>query len=132
MHTIKLRGPWQIEAMESLRGELPPPTETSVPGDWGAVLGAEYRGRVRYTRRFGLPTNLAAEERVSLAVGPVDYSATIQLNGELIGKQTWDDGDQRYHITPLLKPRNELQIVVELPADAPRSGRESQPGGLIG
>lgn len=132
MHTIKLRGPWQIEALESLRGELPPPTETTVPGDWGAGLGADFRGRARYSRRFGLPTNLAPEERVSLGVGPVDFLATIHLNGELIGRQSWDDGDHRYDITSMLKPRNELQIVVELPDDAPRPGRENQPGGLIG
>jgi hypothetical protein len=132
MHTIKLRGPWQVEALESTTGELPPPTETTVPGDWGSALGNDFRGRARYTRGFGLPTNLDPSEWVSLMVGLVDYSASIQLNGELLGEQTWGDGERRYDITSLLKPRNELQIVVTLLEDLPRPGREDQPGGLLG
>lgn len=132
MHTIKLRGPWQIEALESTTGPLPPPTETTVPGDWGDALGNDFSGRARYTRRFGLPTNLEPNERVSLVIGRVDHSATIQLNGEALGEQTWDDGEIKYEITALLKPRNELQVVVTLSADAVRPGREQQPGGLPG
>jgi hypothetical protein len=132
MHTIKLRGPWQIEALESQSGSLPPPTETTIPGDWGNTRGQEGRGRVRYTRRFGLPTNLEPNERVSLVIGRVDFSAAILLNGQSLGKQTRDDGEQRYDVTSRLKPRNELQIEMEMPADAHRTGRESQLGGLLG
>jgi hypothetical protein len=120
MHTIKLRGPWQIEALESASGELPPPAETTVPGDWTNALGSGFRGRARYTRRFGLPTNLAPEERVFLVVGVVDREAEIVLNGQPLGQQIWDEGQRRYVITQLLKPRNELQINVGLP------------GGLLG
>lgn len=149
MHTIRLRGPWQIAALARTvfiaadtttaePGELPAATETAVPGDWGAALGNDFRGKVRYSRRFGMPTNLSPEERVSIVIALVDWRATIELNGEMLGSQTLGDGERKYEITRLLKPRNELQIIVELPrlADSGvslvRPGREHLPGGLIG
>jgi hypothetical protein len=111
MHTIRLRGPWQISAF--------PPTgdlvilETNVPGDWASALGSEYRGQARYVRRFGLPTNLDPEERVIVVVGDVIERATIELNGAMLGRLVQSDGEQRYEVTSLLQPRNELVIVVE-------------------
>lgn len=95
-------------------------------------MGSGFRGRARYTRRFGLPTNLGPEERVALVIGTVEYSATIHLNGQPLGQQIWDDGDQRYDVTEFLQPRNVLQIVVELRPETARPGREDQPGGLLG
>lgn len=149
MHTIRLRGPWQIAALSRSEliggnntatepGELPAATETAVPNDWGEALGSDFRGRARYTRRFGLPTNLSPEERVSIVIALVDWRATVVLNGEMLGRQTLSDGERKYEITRLLKTRNELQIVVELPRVADsgnslvRPGREHLPGGLIG
>lgn len=116
MHAIRLRGPWQIEP---LAGPVPVTTtlETTVPGDWTATLGENFRGSARYTRRFGLPTNLSPEERVSLVVEHVHWHATIELNGQLLGTQTAADRARKFEITPLLQLRNSLQIVVELPAD---------------
>ena len=131
-HKIKLRGPWQIEALESSTGPLPPPTETAVPGDWGSALGLHFRGSARYTRRFGLPTNLEPGERVSLVVGRVDYAAAVKLNGELLGWQSFIDEEWQYDVTAKLKPRNDLALVVTQHGDETRPGRENLPGGLIG
>ncbi len=149
MHTIRLRGPWQIAALARTvliaadltaaePGELPAATETAVPSNWGDVLGSDFRGTARYTRWFGRPTNLSPEERVSIVIALVDWRATVVLNGEMLGSQTLSDGERKYDITRLLKPRNELQIAVELPRVADsgvslvRPGREHLPGGLIG
>lgn len=121
MHTIRLRGPWQIEPLTgsepSVPLEITTPLEATVPGDWYATLGENFRGSARYSRRFGLPTNLAPEERVSLIVEQVHWQATITLNGQLLGTQTAADGVRKYDVTQLLQLRNGLQIVVELPAE---------------
>jgi hypothetical protein len=124
MHTIRLRGPWQIEPVsefvraskgELLEGpsDLPPAGETNVPGDWGAALGNTFRGRARFIRRFGLPTNLEPQERVFLVMGPLLEQGSVELNGVALGRQSLIDGQQRYDVTSLLKPRNELVICVE-------------------
>ncbi|QDU29942.1 hypothetical protein ETAA8_50600 [Anatilimnocola aggregata] len=155
MHAVRLRGPWQIEPLARFRlssdgniaeetTNLPAATTTDVPADWGHVLGNDFVcGRVRYTRRFGLPTNLSPEERVSLVIERLDWQGTIELNGQVLGDQLYADGLRTYEITALLKFRNLLQIVVELPAvgnaggsytdrHIERAGREHLPGGLIG
>jgi hypothetical protein len=124
MHTIRLRGPWKIEALARLSrdehgnvvedtSDLPAATETNVPSDWCTALGPDFRGRVRYVRRFGLPTNLDPDERVLLVVGEIVENALIELNGASLGRQAQSAGEQSYEVTPLLRPRNELMIVIE-------------------
>lgn len=124
MHTIRLRGPWQIEpvAVFARDGQgllveesahLSQAGESNVPGNWGPVLGNAFRGKARFVRRFGLPTNLERRERVYLVVGQLVEHGFIELNGTALGRQIHQDGPQRYEVTPLLKPRNELVITVE-------------------
>ena len=88
-----------------------------LPAAWDAVLPG-VRGTVRYTRRFGRPTNLEAHERVWLVVEDVAGSATIELNGEKVP-------DTFYDVTDRLRERNLLQIDVTQPDPA-------QPAGLVG
>jgi hypothetical protein len=158
MHAIRLRSPWLLIPRE--RWTLSPemanepssapaydiqtladqePREVSTPGDWGPTLGDDFRGRVEYVRRFGLPTNLSPDERVFLVVERVDGQAEISLNGQPLGQLTYADGAGRYEITPLLKPRNELSLQIGLaptppwgPEPATRDDRHGQPGGLLG
>lgn len=148
MHAIRLRGPWQLTPLArwsvadgrlvAQTQNLPAATETDVPADWSRALGSEFFGQVEYLRRFGLPTNLTADEQVLLVVDRVDWQATITLNGELLGRQTHADGSRRYDITRRLKPRNELRLVVELSPpvsnSAVREAFECQgpAGGLVG
>jgi hypothetical protein len=149
-HTIRLRGPWEYEPLA--RGsrddrELPPGGTMAMPGDWGAVLGAAFRGQVRFTRRFAQPTGLDASSRIWLVIEEVDWQAVVALNGQSLGEVRFSGAPAeadvvpcpaRFDITTLLLPRNELTIDVLLPevaAGAPplaRPGREGQPGGLIG
>lgn len=146
-HTIRLRGPWQcrpfartvrLASGESAAevGELPTGGRAEMPADWGALLGAGFRGRVRYTRGFGLPTGIEPEQRLDLVVDAVDAFGQVSLNGQLLGSVGSEIA--RFEVTALLKPRNELVIEVELPrltpesAPLPRPGREGFPGGLIG
>lgn len=120
MHIIRLRGPWQIVALEAESDETTTAAVTAVvPGDWAAALGADYHGRARLTRRFGSPTNLAPEEKVFLVVGAADCQAKVVLNGELLGEQDSSTGECRYDITRLLRPRNELRITLASRPDQP-------------
>ena len=148
-HVIRLRGPWDYrpiarvwigrdgERMESTL-QLPPPGRVQLPADWGLTLGADFRGRVRYTRNFGLPTNLEPHEEVWLVVDGADYFGTISLNGMPLGEVIGFTRAVEFAVSPLLKPRNRLEFEVELPhyelgADkTERPGRKNMPGGQIG
>ncbi len=150
MHVIRLRGPWEYEPLARVwidaRGErsesresLPAAGRQHLPADWGLTLGADFRGRVRYTRRFGLPTNLEPREHVWLVVEGVDYSGRLELNDSQLGEVTGCIGPPaEFNVTALLGERNVLILEVELAnyepsATAPhRPGREYLPGGPIG
>ena len=131
-----------IDASERRREShesLPPPGRVQLPADWGLTLGPDFRGRVRYTRRFGLPTNLEPDEKVWLVVEGVDYFGAVALNDTPLGDVTGYAGPPaEFQVTPLLGERNILTLEIELPAYEPgaappvRSGREHLSGGPIG
>lgn len=159
VHIIRLRGPWEYLPLartwtdaDAVRREstadLPPPGRVHLPADWEATLGADFRGRVRYTRRFGLPTNLEPHERVWLVIEGVDYFGSLALNGTSLGEIVGYQSLCEFDVTRLLAERNSLSLDVELPQvdEAPdsagqalaehqpihRPGRERLPGGPIG
>ena len=149
MHVIRLHGPWELEPLAHTRflpdgsttvepGELPPARRTQVPADWAESLGRDFRGRVRYTRRFGRPSSLETVDRVELVVTRVDAFGAVELNGELLVQIPWGKLDARVDITSQLQLRNVLCVEVELPhadPDCPpllRPGRVDSAGGLIG
>ncbi len=126
IHTIRLRGPWELTPLRSaaatskmlpggepLGFELQTITQ-QLPAAWDDVLPG-FRGTVRYSRRFGRPTNLEAHERVWLVVADVAGSPTIRLNGENVSDLSVD-------VTDRLLERNLLQI--EVTQTDPRSQRD--------
>ena len=150
IHKIRLRGPWSCEplawtqlladgSLQVVTRPLPPPGTLTLPADWSAIAGADFRGRVKFTRRFGRPTGLDAHTCVMLVVDAGDQRVTIELNGESLGEMDADHSPWRQDVTARLQSANELVIVVELPEttqDSPplaRPGRSpADPGGLIG
>lgn len=150
IHKIRLRGPWTCEPlawtqllpngeMLDVARPLPAAGTLVLPADWSSIVGVDFRGRVKFTRRFGRPTGLDAHTSVFLVVDAVDQRATIELNGERLGEKSADQPPWRREISERLLPGNKLVIVVELPATTesspplPRPGRSSSdPGGLIG
>ena len=110
-HIIRLRGPWELQALARfvpLGGgkhreethDLPAAGKVTVPGDWGELLGADFVGRARYTRRFNCPTNLGPDERVWLA-SPCSghgfkHSAAL---GEAIARNILDEVDAKSALT---------------------------------
>lgn len=129
IHTIRLRGPWELTPLST---KFPPSERLpggehlgfdartmtqQLPAAWDAVLPG-VRGTVRYTRRFGQPTNLEPHERVWLMIEGAAGSVLIKLNGETVS-------DNFSEVTDLLRERNLLQIDVT-------QSDPAQPAGLIG
>jgi hypothetical protein len=110
----------------------------NVPADWAADLGLNFFGQVLYTRHFGRPTGLEAEDRVILVFERVDAFGTVALNGLPLGIVPVGGAAADFDVTADLKPRNQLAILVELPlrrrdsAPLNRAGREGLAGGLVG
>jgi hypothetical protein len=92
-HRIRLRGPWQWRSATATGTLLLPGRLTE-------------SGVVTFVRRFGLPSNLDAHERVWL-VRPEASLAVATLNGQPLPM------GPACEITSLLQPRNELQVEIE-------------------
>lgn len=148
MHTIRLRGPWDVKAhrrfvpqadgtyMPSPEG-LPSETRVQMPADWSDLLGADFLGRVRYRRVFQKPTGLDSGERVFLVVEPPRSEACILLHGKLVGFVNAGESAGRFDITERLSSHNPLEIYVDHPGlDEMRSTvgdpAALPPGGLVG
>jgi hypothetical protein len=147
LHTIRLRGPWQIEPLaryvaradgsyDRTTADLPAACQATMPADWSATLGHDFVGVVRYGRNFQRPTGLGPGERVWLVVEPPRSTATVRLAGRDLGTVSHGDPPARFNITPLLADHNALEIVVrhsKFDEDHP-TGRKAldAPGGLVG
>jgi hypothetical protein len=127
--------------------DLPPSGVIELPGDWAGVLGADFQGRVRFTRRFHSPTGLDTAAHVWLVIDDVDWQAEVSLNDRLLGRVVCSlstDPQQAlkcpacFDIAKLLSPQNRISIIVTSPTldagdvPSPRPGRTGNPGGLIG
>jgi hypothetical protein len=149
MHSIRLRGPWQIEPLERFvrRGDgryerstetLPPAASAKMPSDWSEALGRDFLGRVRYLRTFHEPTGLdIGGERVWLVVEPPRSVARVSVNGIALGQVAAGGPPARFDITARLQYANRLEIVVDHPvlddAGAPNDDSSTtSPGGLVG
>ena len=117
-HRIRLRGPWDCEPLERrLPGAaLPSPLRMILPCRWTDGGLKDFSGRVRFRRRFGYPGQIDAYERVWLTLAGVSDHAEVQLNGAALGLCA-GEGPFESEVTRLLRPRNELIVDVEGPAD---------------
>ena len=93
MHTIRLRGPWEIEQPE------------------------DPLGTARCVRHFNKPTGLESGERVWLVIEALASTATISLNGAIVG-QASRMSPARFDITPQLIARNRIEIELASPTGA--------------
>ncbi len=148
MHTIRLRGPWQLEPVfryvpredggyERLADGLPAAARMHVPADWSGAFGGDFLGRVRYVRTFNSPPGLQPDERVWLVVEPQRSEASVMMSEESLGVVKADGPPLRFDITHLLSPQNRLEVFVDHPVIAEGRTTESgaaslPPGGLVG
>ena len=104
-----------------------------MPADWSALLGRDFRGRVRHQRFFHCPTGLGAGERVWLVCDGATDSAVVTLNGQRLGEIAGAAAAARFEVTELLQLRNELLIDVSFPAElSPDDAIHDRCGGLTG
>jgi hypothetical protein len=119
-HRIRLRGPWEYEPLarrgSSAGAPLPPAGRMTMPARWGAAGLPDFAGRVRFRRRFGYPGRLDEFERVWLTFAGIEGTAEVWLNAQHLGRHE-GPGPFESPVTPLLRPRNELVVEVEAPAD---------------
>ena len=144
-HVIRLRGPWRYEPLaryvRDASGKLsidtaPPPAagRLEMPADWSASLGGDFRGRVRYVRWFGCPTNLAPGDIVALSFAAAVGQLSLAINGHSLGQYGGASLPMSFDITGRLRERNELVVEVEHPllADETSASDDDRPGGLVG
>ncbi|HEX7447054.1 MAG TPA: hypothetical protein VF306_05890 [Pirellulales bacterium] len=113
-HVIRLRGPWQYTPLAACGDRrLPPPGRIELPADWGATLGDDFRGRVRYERSFNSPTNLDPHERVWLVIDGADPRADVYLNRQSLGTVEGYALSAEWDISERIGPRNTLSLEIE-------------------
>jgi hypothetical protein len=106
----------------------------TMPADWAALFGADFRGCVRYSRSFQKPTGLDGHERVWLVVEPPRSCGSIRLNEHVLGSVRFGAAAGRFEVTLRLTDRNRLEIDVTHPEldDDGNSIDDSGIGGLVG
>jgi hypothetical protein len=112
-HRIRLRGPWECVPVETYANAPPPAAcRVKMPCRWDEAGWGNFTGRVRCVRRFGYPGRLDAFERVWITCAGVRNAAELTLNGCTLGRQA-GPGPFEFEVTPLLRPRNELVVLVD-------------------
>jgi hypothetical protein len=133
LHTIRLRGPWNCQPLVRFapgqEGEVRPRTEDlpaggvmAMPGDWGGVLGQDFFGVAKLTRRFQRPTGLTPTTRLWLTIDEAYFQAAVELNGTLLGDVVAGQAPARFNVTELLKARNILAVKLTSPDRAGQLG----------
>ena len=107
-HRIRLRGPWEysIPDRDESAGRVHLPfilSETNL---------RDYAGPVRFTRAFGYPGRIDADERVWLVIAELAGKAKIVLNERDCGNHP--AGFVEIDATSLLSNRNRLEIEMSL------------------
>jgi hypothetical protein len=147
MHTIRLRGPWELEPVARYvqlgdgryeRTDAPLVTvRAKLPDDWAKVLGGEFLGSVCYRRTFQRPTGLEQGQRVWLIVEPPRSCCVVNLNDHSLGVVSGEGNPGKFEISKLLQDHNWLEILVHHPSlDADGVAKNDiylqTPGGLVG
>ena len=127
-HRIRLRGPWQYEPLvrycrlaggdvDEQTTDLPSGGRIKMPADWSETLGADFRGRVRYERRFSCPSGLEPGMRVVLVIEGVNRSAAVSLDERPLGEISGADSPWQCDIGEYLSGRHLLCVDVEMPLE---------------
>ena len=106
-HRIRLRGPWEYDALDVTKDQPSPSGRVTMPcPHWDGPPG-----RVRFLRRFGYPGRIDSYEHVWLTVAEVSGRADLILNGHRLAVAL--GGPCEFEVTPLLEPRNRLEIPLD-------------------
>ncbi|MBL8800157.1 MAG: hypothetical protein JNM56_40115 [Planctomycetia bacterium] len=99
-----------------MTGEPPPSARRmTMPCRWRDGGLGEFAGRVRFRRRFGLPRQIDAHERLWLTFAGIEGAADLSLNGQHLARTVTGPYPLAYEVTALMQPRNELTVEVAAP-----------------
>lgn len=128
MHSIRLRGPWEL----SLPGKGEP-RRVEMPATWQTLLAAagDSPSPARLLRRFGKPTGIEPTDQLHLVIDSSAAACQIELNGQLLGSIDPSEQSRSFEVTTLLTSRNELAILLELPQPEPEASPDSTPLGDV-
>lgn len=115
VHIIRLRGPWEVVPLAASGAT---PLRLMLPGDWRVPLG-DYLGPAKFCRYFQRPTSLSHKSQVKLAVSGLPKRRVVRCNENVLSPL--DDPD-RYDLTCLLTPRNQLVVELEITTATPVKG----------
>ena len=136
-YRILLRGPWQAEPLSqaapdgcdtinSSTTQLLAPTTVRLPAAWQELFG-DFRGRIRFRRKFHPPSNIGKSDRLAIVFDGVGGTGPVSLNGRPLGSIEPGVGTARFDVTGLLRTNNELHVDLEF--TGPTAGTSS--GGLF-
>jgi hypothetical protein len=137
-YRILLRGPWACEplaraerdaigALVWTSGPLPAAGTVRLPASWQDLFG-DFRGRVRFRRRFHPPSNIEAGDRLAIVFDGAGGTGSVALNGHGLGQLDSATGAKSFEATGLLQVNNELAVELEFT----ETGKACPPGGLFG
>ncbi len=114
IHSIRLRGPaWLIgsdaDQKECSRSRIKTPCDIEI---------ADRDDELRYSvqRSFGSPTGLEEQQKVEMHFSEFKNAVTILINGAAVsGKEVAIEKSFRIDVTEILKERNTLAVVFEMP-----------------
>ncbi len=114
-HRIRLLGPWECEPLVPPLPPLPP-RRFFPPARLRDAGLADFAGRVRLVRRFGYPGRIDFYEHVWLTFADIAGQAAVTLNDQPLGAAL--TGACEFEITPLLGPRNRLEVSLDADSNA--------------
>lgn len=114
MHSIRLRGPWECYLPGS--AEARPVT---MPARWKVLAALALDAGplpcpVLLLRRFGLPTGIEPRDRLRIVIECDELDFQVSLNGKPLVSDASAPPRLAYGV-PVLAPRNELAIRLEIP-----------------
>ncbi|MGE5192409.1 MAG: NRDE family protein, partial [Deltaproteobacteria bacterium] len=136
-YRILLRGPWQCEPLARAERDaagalvwsttgLPPAGTVRLPATWQDLFG-DFRGRVRFRRRFHPPSNIEPGDRLFIVFDGFGGTGPVSVNGHYLGKLDTAAGNATFDVTGLLQVNNEIVVELEFASSA----ADTPPGGLI-
>src|SRR5687767_3486483 len=108
-HRIRLRGPWECEPIGPA---APPPRRVTIPCGWDAAGLAEFRGRARFTRKFGYPGKADRDvEHFWLTCADANGCCEIHLNHQLLSAESC--ASFAFDVTSIIQDRNQLEVLID-------------------
>jgi len=116
IHTIRLRGPWEVALLDT-RGQVIAKRRVKLPAAWSKIAEGHVCTLLRGRRKFGKPDGLEPHETVWLALQTTGEFTAIRVNGTSLQFSQPSEASLELEITGDLEPRNELEIEVRPPKD---------------